>query len=670
MAQRKKPKERKRKSVTRPILLDFQLRRKLEEVEEYIEEEDFGEARRVLVELRQRAPNHPAVLENLSHVYFELKEWHAYLEIAERLRERTPERADLYLSLASAYVRAGLLFSASRTLQDFLARFPRSEHVARARDDLARIRKLCGDLLADLRTADGFALWGEAAERFLVRHERIQILLPAGRFAEALELAQSLEKEAPDWPPLCNNLGLLLGMLGRNEEALSCAERTLAKQPDNAFALAERVRRLYLLGRTEDLARAAEEAALRTRDSTRDDADIKLAEAMALLGDDRGVLDAYRSAEAKNRPVDPAHRAFLLCLAGTAELRLGSESAARKLWEEAQEEMPAFDLAQQYLADLEQPLEERHIPWYLSARSVMPSDWMDAYIAETRQRKNPDALRARTRLFLEERPALKALLPALFDRGDPPGRVFALTLCRLAETPECLEMLRDFALGQRGPDALRHGAMTVVKEAGLLQKGSIQMWVQGEWTEVVPLAFEITEEPLRERPEALYALVRQAHEALTRNDLPVAEQALAAALREDPDSPDLLNNLAVVRERQGRKKEALAIEADLRKRFPDYSFAIMAVANHELARGNPKEAFKLLLPILRRDRLHISEFVALCGVEIRALLASGELTGARRWFEMLRAQAPHHPTIPDLRRLLNTYEGDLETPISAAPFGL
>lgn len=656
MAQRKKPKERKRKPAVRPVILDFQIRRKLEEAEEYIEEEDFGEARRVLVELRQRAPGHPAVLESLAYVYYELQEWPNYIETAELLRERTPERADLYLSLTSAYVHAGLPFSAAQRVEEFLARFPRSEHAAMARDDLARIRRLCGDLLADMRKEDGFALVGEKADAFLSKHEWMQILIPTGRFAEALELAQAMEKEAPDWPPLCNNVGLLFGMLGRNDEALSYAERVLAKQPDNAFALAERVRRLYLLSRTEDAARAAEEAVLRTRDSARDDAELKLAETMALLGDDRGVLAAYRSAEEKNRPIDPAHRAFLLCLAGTAELRLGSESAARKLWEEAQEEMPAFDLAQLYLEDLEKPSFERHIPWYLSAGSVMPKGWMDAYIAETRQRKNEDALRAHARLFLEQRPALKALLPALLDRGDPQGRIFALTLCRLAETPETLEILRSFALGQHGPDDLRHSAMVVAVEHRVLQKGAIKMWVQGEWTEVVPLAFEITDEPLRAYAEEVYPFVMEAHEALKRKDLPVAERALAAALRMAPDSPDLLNNLAVLRELQGRKREAFAIEKDLRARFPDYSFGIMAAANLELNRGNPKEALKLLMPILRRERLHISEFAALCNVEIRALLASGELAGARRWFEMLCVEAPHHPSIRDLRRLLDAEE--------------
>lgn len=598
MAQRKKPKERKRKAGSRPLILDFQIRRKLEEAEALIDAEDLAGARRVLVELRQRIPGNPAVLEHLAYVYFETQKWHDYLEVAERLRERTPERVELYLSLISGYVQAALPFSAVRTLEDFLARFPRSEHVATAREDLTRIRRLCTDLLADMRKRDGLALVGDAVERFLQRHERMQILMSTGRLDEARELAQGMEQEAPDWPPLCNNLGMILGMLGRNEEALVYAERILTKQPDNAFALAERVRRLYLLGRISDATEAAAQAKLQTRDSLRDDAEVKLAEALALLGDDRGVLDAFASAQERSRPVEPGHRAYLFCLAGTAELRLGNEAAARALWEQAQAQLPAFDPAPQYLEDLERPVEERHIPWYLSAASLFSRDLIDAYIAETRQRKNDDALRARTRLFLDENSALAALLPALLDRGDPHGRTFAFTLCQLAQTPRTLELLRDFALGQHGPDELRYSAMLSAQAAGLLPKDTLTMWLQGAWTEVVSLAFTITREPLRQWPAEFHALITD--------------------------------------------------------------------ANRELKLGNAKAAIQLLLPVLRRDRLHISEFIALCGIEIRALIAQREFSGAQRWFEMLRAEAPDDPSFSVLRQLLAAARAAAELDLGAS----
>ena len=56
--------------------------------------------------------------------------------------------------------------------------------------------------------------------------------------------------------------------------------------------------------------------------------------------------------------------------------------------------------------------------------------------------------------------------------------------CRMAETPELLSALRDFGLGQRGPDALRHEAAQAAGEAGLLPSGPVQFWAQGEWRDI------------------------------------------------------------------------------------------------------------------------------------------------------------------------------------------
>lgn len=638
------------------MVLDYQIRRGLDEAELCLDEEDFAGARRILTELRRQAPGNPEVLGRLAEVYFELDQWTAYVEVMERLRERTPDRAELYPPLALAYVRAGLPFRAAALLERFCVRFPKHGQVSVAREDLARVRRLCGDLLAEIRERDGFPLSDAEAERALREHEWMQILIPAGRFDEALELGRAIEKEAPEWPPLCNNLGLVLGMLGQHEAALSYLDRSLAAQPDNPFALAERVRRLYLLGHAEEAAQAALEAATAAASSARDDAETKLAEAFALLGDDEKILSAHRDAEAKNRPQHAWSRAFLLALAGTAELRRGDEEAARALWKRAQEAQPGFDLAETYMEDLDRPVGERHIPWYLEAGSIIPQGAIDEYLSETRRLKNADALRARTRRFLDERPVLKASLPALLDRGDPRGRIFALTLCRLAETPELWDMLRNFALGQRGPDELRHRAMIAVKAAGLLPKGPVRMGMKGEWSDVVPIVFEVTEEPLREHPPSMYPLIERIHAALHSDDLEDAEGALSAALLEEPDAPELLNNLAVLRSRQGRTQEAKAITKDLRERFPDYSFARMNEANQELQRGRPKEALKLLSPLLQRERLHVSEFTTLCSIEVRALVALGEVAQARSWFEMLREHLPGHVLVPALRDLLGQAE--------------
>jgi hypothetical protein len=69
---------------------------------------------------------------------------------------------------------------------------------------------------------------------------------------------------------------------------------------------------------------------------------------------------------------------------------------------------------------------------------------------------------------------------------------------------------------------------------------------------------------------------------------------------------------------------------------------------------------------LARTRLHVSEFLALCGGQIELLLARGQKDAARSWFDMMEAADPDHPSAqhyrtkfykPDIRNLLHGGQG-------------
>jgi hypothetical protein len=81
--------------------------------------------------------------------------------------------------------------------------------------------------------------------------------------------------------------------------------------------------------------------------------------------------------------------------------------------------------------------------------------------------------------FLQRHPEWVSLVPALLDRGDPLGRALALQISIATKPPELLAALRDFALGQRGPDSLRMRAAQVAVEGRLIPPGAIRFWVQG-----------------------------------------------------------------------------------------------------------------------------------------------------------------------------------------------
>ncbi|MBN1994445.1 MAG: hypothetical protein JW953_17235 [Anaerolineae bacterium] len=160
--------------------------------------------------------------------------------------------------------------------------------------------------------------------------------------------------------------------------------------------------------------------------------------------------------------------------------------------------------------------------------------------------KNSDvAMERAARRYLNQHPEMNILVPILLERGDPNGRKFALELATVAETPELLDALHRFALGQHGPDDLRHRALQTVFQAGLLPAGPVKMWLRGEWQEIVTLGFEIYDEPVEDKDHSPQVLdwMQQAVDALYNRQSHQAEELLQRALELEPDAPDNASTL-------------------------------------------------------------------------------------------------------------------------------
>jgi predicted Zn-dependent protease len=136
------------------------------------------------------------------------------------------------------------------------------------------------------------------------------------------------------------------------------------------------------------------------------------------------------------------------------------------------------------------------------------------------------------------------------------------------------------------------------------------------------------------------------------DDADTAEPLLKEALALEPNSPDLMNNLAEAYELQGRADEAHALLLETHQRFPDYFFARAAVAIIRAKKGEVDEAKILLEPLRTQSKYHISEFVALCMAEVEMDLAMGQPEAARHWANMLAQIEPDHPVVKRLQNRL------------------
>jgi len=369
-----------------------------------------------------------------------------------------------------------------------------------------------------------------------------------------------------------------------------------------------------------------------------------------VLGDDEGVLAAADGAWAAHRDLPDDDAGMIEHLAAVASYRLGREADARRRWKRAVKASPGLDPPRANLADLDRPVGERNAAWPFGLGHWVTGALVERFAARVAAAgKRAGAAEKATREFLDDHPGLAALIPVLLDRGDPAGREFAVQTALLARTPATLAALRDFALGQRGPDALRHQAAQAASEAGLIPSGPVRMWMNGEWHEILLLGFEITRETTGELSERAGDLVGRALDLLRAGDGVPAERLLREALEADPGSPSVLNNLAAALRVQGRDTEADELIRDIHRRFPDYFFGIIGVAMLDIEAGRFEEAAALLNPLLRQKKFHVSEFAALAGAEIQLQLARGEKGGARSWLKMLEEAVPDHHALPTLR---------------------
>ena len=129
-----------------------------------------------------------------------------------------------------------------------------------------------------------------------------------------------------------------------------------------------------------------------------------------------------------------------------------------------------------------------HAPWPDSIGKWIPRAICDNMFDSNSR----SALRKTGHLNLtNDYPAVAALIPALLDRGDPPGREMAMRMAAADGSPAMLDALQQFALGSRGPDAMRHEALNILGRKGRVDSGPHRFYSRGKWTEIKLFMAEI-----------------------------------------------------------------------------------------------------------------------------------------------------------------------------------
>lgn len=611
---------------------------------ELTQEAKWEEAVEALEMLDNVFPPDAQVLQGLVKVYHELHDTPGFQDAAERLLKLEPDNPYVMLNLADSYMAQRYPASALKILRRFIAKWPDHEEAAMVHEKISEMEPALDELLREsgLAGKDGFEV------RLL--HEQAQGLLQKGDYIRARKIYERVLKMYPDFESAQNNLSMMDAVEGKLTTAIERTRRLLKRHPDNVHALSNMVRFLCLSGK---LGEAAEWGSkLKAVETDAPEALLKKAEGLAFLGDDQGVLDAFRQSEGvgnkdskdskgKKEKVGRIEEPLFYHLAAAASMRLGDDRAARKYWRAALKIEPGFELAEENMADLRKPLGKRNAPWYFSFHYWINARTLQDLAKMMEVMPEDSTLEQATRAFnqfIRKHPEIEGLVPVLLDRSDGDGRAFALQIATVHETPTMLAALKEFALSKRGPDDMRLEAFSAVTEAGLLSSEPVQVWRGGKWEEIMGIGYDIQYEPNDSgHSEQVIDLLSEGTQAIHDKEYDKAERLLKQALELKPGAPDIRNNLALAYERRGRREESAAMIEQIHADHPDYIFATLSLARRYILEGELAKAKALLEPLLARRQFHITEFAAFANAQLEYYEAEDNHEAAWSWLEMWRS---------------------------------
>ncbi len=633
-----------------PLNLPRRLRDGLDEAASLLEKGKAAEALEALEELDERYPNQVYVLEMLIDAYARLNNGLGLLDAARRLHRLTSNRSDVKLSLASAYLVNMFLVLALAAFREFLKRWPQHEEAVNARKTVEMLEAELPKILAE------GGLNFETDFEFACQHEEVQVCLNTGEFARAKSLVEKMQRQKPDFVAPLNNLSQIYWLEGNLPRAIETCQRVLTIRPDNVHALANLVRFLYLAGRKEEAAPFVE----RLKASTAKAADRwrKLAETLAFIGDDVGMLELAARAEKEAHPIELDE--YFYHLVAVSECLLGKEKDARAHWRRALKLNPDFEPAQKNLDDLKKPAHERNGPWAFPVAQMLPQRTtyeMLRVVEREVKRKDGENLQPAVRHFLDAHPELLQMAPLLLERGDAAAKEYVLMMADMSGHPGFLALLKEYAFGQKGSDESRLKAAQILSKFNLVPAGETKLWIRGKWQPILLLGFEVTPDPIMDdypMKQKAIDLMAQAIEALRAEDGARAEELLRKALAIQPEHPSLLNNLALALDMQDKDKERDAILDHITNDFPDYFFGQIALARKAIHAGDLDQARSILHYWMEtKKKYHVTEFNILCKTQIDLFLAEKNIQGALSWMEMWEATEPDDPDFESYQQRLD-----------------
>lgn len=609
----------------------------------------YEEAESLLKKERKRRPSSPEILEAMVDLYQRTEDHNALAQVTPHLVRLQPRDPEAHLIMAQSFLFCGRSAIALQTYRSFLEKWPTHKYASKA---VAAIEMIEPEIAKDLQEND----LADSELPLLVMHDQMLLSMSDHDFDGGMDLGTKLLAIKPHLVSVRNNLTLCLFHSNRLSKALQAARETVRMFPENRFGEAALGRTLFLMGEFDEANRIADRMVMSYADQQ--DALAAQAEFLSFLGRDDNVVELVNFSDSIIEII-PRCRGLLYHYKAVALMRQGHVKEAQAAWKRCLKEDPKCPPAKMNLDELKS-VTGCHAPWAEILLKWAPFNAMTGIITILKAGENqtdssmPEILR--------NWPHFLKLVPAMLDRGDGGAREFALLLAKADGSPDMLNALKDFAMGQRGPDASRAATISFLRERNFLGDEPLRFWSKGAWTEVMSHSAEIYYEQVPHPNSRVTDLINDGIAALQARDLDAAEVAFRKCIKMDPDYPSARNNLAAtlfLRKNKTASAEGEQIVHDLFERFPDYPFARIALAQLAIEDGQIEKAQEIIAPLASRRRWHVSEALAHGTVMLELALAREDFPAAESCLEMMRQLDGDDSRIEELHRKIQFQKNPL-----------
>lgn len=597
-----------------------------------IKEGKLPAASAAIMSIARQFPNRVDVLRDLLSIAVDTEDPECLLLVSELGLKLVPRDLNFLVAHVGSSMQLGWIALALESLLTLRKYFPDEPEVQNSEDTIVMIRRTIVDSL--------FEPEPESDELFLLAadNERVQSAMARGDYAEAARCGERALQRRPDFTPVLNNLFQVYFNRGRLKDARTVAERSLARG-SRLHPLANLARLALLEGNPEQARLYARQ--LQELPDDRPDSQLKKIEAFSFLGEDRAVLDIYERFNDRSAEISPMQIGLLKHYAAVAFSRTGNDAMAELLWQESLRLAPSFDTAKQNLADVQLPCGKRNGAWAFGISTWLPSVVFEESSKVDDRSGGMDKVLQRISRLDGVMSAIHRACIAMLDRGDVPGRDFALLWARDSHDDELLDAVHEFAVSTRGTDDARFRALSLLRTVGRIVDQSLPYSKDGKYREVAFQEIELHGEPSGELTGRLRELCQSAYEALHDADVNLAEKLLHDALAIEPENKFVLSNLAGTFRSTGQREKAFSIGEKVFQQWPDYFHGRMFWVMLLVEAGRLLEARQVLHETEQRTRYHFSEYAVWNRANIDLLLAEDRLEDARCWYETWKSSDPH-----------------------------